>query len=392
MLKRFKDGILNVTNQLANRRNQLSNNRIVQERIDYEEVRAIMATGLGSKILRIKSGYSLNGTIEFKSTEQEEYYREHLERHVRKAAGHMLAFGRGVIVIIESDKAPSEPLSPNIDLGENAHLAVLDGETIVAGNPVLDLRSPRYMKPQTYTARGVVFHPSRIIDFTYVEPAEQDRPMYSYGGISEFQLIRSQLVNDGIVERASATIVEKNSSFFYKVAGFKDSLSDDRDDEVISFYRATEDLRSIHGAGIIDAEDDVISVSQALTNLADVDQITLRRLAMVTGIALPILVGESVKGLNSSGDTEEQSTQDTIENLQFEYLERPIAELFKLFRLDWIGFKDNQGGTPLERLEYESKAIEGAKMLFEMGENHRTYLQDKDIIKQDDLLGLFSET
>lgn len=383
----FRDGLTNIINKLANRRSAVASNQITADKLSGSQMREIFRTGLGSKIARIKTGYALNDTLQFKSDKDQALYEQKLERSVRKAAKLMLGFGRGIILINERGADHSKPAA-SFDLAR-VKLDVFSGDMVTAQDVSRDLSDPRYQRPKTYSVNGATLHHSRVIDFTYVMPAEQDLPSYDFGGVSEFELIYAQMVNDGIVERASGAIVEKNSTLFHKVAGFKDAVRCGDDDALVQYYAKLADLRGIYGDGIIDAEDDVISVAQALTNLADVDQITLRRLALVTGIPLPLLVGESVKGLNSSGTQERQSFQDTIECLQYDYMIDPITQLCAVFGIDGVKFKDNQGGTALERLDYETKAIDNALKLDALGEDYRGYLKDHDIIKDDPWKAMF---
>ena len=140
-----------------------------------------------------------------------------------------------------------------------------------------------------------------MIDFTYVEPVEREAAIYRYGGISEFELIYAQLVNDAIIERAAPAIVEKNSTMFYRVKGFKQAIQDSKEQSMVDYFSKLETARSIYGAGILDLEDDVKTVDQTLANLHEVDQIALKRLAMVTGIPLMMFGGEQPKGLNATG-------------------------------------------------------------------------------------------
>lgn len=389
-LKSFSDGLTNVVNQLINKRQGSRVNQITAERMSDAEMRAMMVTGLGSKILRLKTGYALNDTLNFETVADKSIYDRKLERHVKRASKFMLAFGRGAIVIIENGANHSKPIIGDIDPSK-IRLAVLSGDIIKGQTVSQDLTNPRYMKPETYMARGNTFHHSRVIDFTYVEPAEDDAPVYDYGGVSEFELIRAQIINDGIVERASSVIVEKNSTVFHKIKGFKEALAMGQDEEIIRYYTTLADLRSIYGDGVIDAEDDVVSIAQALTNLSDVDQITLRRLAMVTGIPLSILVGENVQGLNATGDNERSTWQDTVENLQFDYLLEGIQRLCALYGIDNVEFKENQGGTALERINHEKVVIENAKALYDMGEDYITYLHENEVGKKDDFAEMFPD-
>ena len=386
-MSRFTDGLTNIINKLANRRSAVASNIITADVLQSSQLREIYRTGMGSKIVRIKAGYALNDTLQFKSDKDQALYEERLERPVKKSAKFMLGFGRGIILINERGADHSKPAT-SFNL-ERVKLDVFSGDMVTVQDISRDLDDPRYQKPRLYSVNGKNFHYTRVIDFTYFMPVEQDLPSYQFGGVSEFELIHAQMVNDGIVERASGTIVEKNSTLFHKVQGFKDAVRCGDDDALVQYYAKLGDLRSVYGDGLIDSEDDVISVAQALTNLADVDQITLRRLALVTSIPLPILIGESVKGLNSAGTQERQSFQDMTESLQFDYLLEPIQQLCKVFGIDGVKFKENQGGTALERLDFETKAIDNAIKLDALGEDYRPYLKEHDIIKDDPWSAVF---
>jgi hypothetical protein len=388
---RFKDGIINLVNRLANSRAAQATNVIVSNKIDDSQLRAIYRTGLGSKIVRIKTGYALNETLQFASEGDEEVYKARLERAVKKAAKFMLGFGRGVILINERGADHSKAaVGGSFDLAK-IKLDVFSGDMVNAGEVSLDLSSERYQKPMSYMVRGKQFHWTRVIDFTYYMPAELDLPTYNYGGVSEFEMIHTQLINDGIVERASGTILEKNSTLVHKVKDFKKSLACGEDEALIQWYAKVAELRSIYGDLIVDSEDDVVSVAQALTNLDSVDTITLRRLALVTSIPVPLLVGESVQGLNSTGAQERQSFQDMIEGLQYDYLADPITDLCGRVGIDDVRFKENQGGTALERVDFETKVIDNAVKLDALGEDYRDYLIKNDVLKKDAWADLFKK-
>jgi len=379
----FYDGVKNVFNQIVNRRNALSQNIVESNRLDYEQMRAIYNTGLGSKIIRLKSGYSLNDTLQFEGEADESTYNAKLAKSVKLASKYMLGFGRGIIVIHKRGDNLAEPLTKGTDI-DDCKISVFSGDMITPGVVSLDLNNERYMQPTYYMVRGQSIHHTRVIDFSYIKPTEIDLPEYQYGGISEFELIYNQIINDGIVERSSASIIEKNANWVYKIVGFKEALRAKQDDAVIQYFSQVEDMRSMYGAVLIDAEDSAENIAQTLTNLSEVDQISLRRLSMVTGIPLSILVGENVKGLNSSGSSERATFQDMIEGLQSDYLIDQINQLLRIFGMDPAKFKDNQGETALDRIDYDTKATEIAFKLWQMGEDGAKYLNDKGVTQKDD--------
>ena len=387
--KGYVDGVRSIYNDLGNTRSADANNTITSEiRLNTNQMNGIYKSGIGSKILKLKIGNALKETIQFEDEKQEEIYNVRLKYSIKSASKYMMAFGRSIIVLYERGEDLSQPRLKKFNIA-TTELKVFSGDMVSVTDYSLDLMDKRYYKPKHYIIRGCDVHYSRVIDFSYYEPIELDRPVYNFGGISEFELIYKQLLHDSIVERCASTIIEKNATLFYKVEGLKSAMQVGDEDWIKQYFRELENARSIFGAGLLDAKDEAFVVNQSLTNLADVDTITLRRIAMVTGIPLAILVGENVKGLNSSGDNELKIFQDTIENLQEDYLLKPINELMEKLDLEPISFKENQGRTPENRIEFESKAIENANKLYNIGEDHSKYLEEYDITIKDELANSF---
>lgn len=379
----FVDGLTNMFNNLINRRNAINQNEVLSNRVPYATLREISKTGIGNKVVNIKAGHALKNTMQFASTEDKEFYDRKLAAKVKEAVRWMLCFGRGVIIIHGKGDDLKTPLSPGSKDADRLKFSVFSGDMVTAAEVELDLFSERYYLPKYYQVRGSMIHWTRVVDFRYVKPPEMEQPTYFYGGISEFELIHTQLINDGIIERASATIIEKASSFIYKVSGFKDALRAKKDKELVDYFGKIEDMRSIYGAVLIDNEDDATAVNQNLTNLAEVNDNGLRRLALVTGIPIPWLVGENVKGMNAVGENERQIFQDMVESLQSDYLLAPMNQLMHRIGKGQISFKENQGETPSVRVEMESKVIDNALKLWNMGEDHSAYMQKYNVIEVD---------
>ncbi len=386
--KLFTDGITSLNNMLANRRNTQAQNQLTTTRVNYDELRAIYRMGMGSKIIRLKAGIALNDTLQFDSIDDEEYYKDKLQQHVKNAAKFQLSFGRAIIVIHEPGADLSQPMG-NINDWTKVRYHTFSGDMVYISNVNFDLSSPDYFKPKSYGVRGFTIHPSRVVDFKYVEPVEMDAPEYHFGGISEFELIRAELVNDQVIQRAVPAILEKSSTLFYKIKGFKDLLADKEESTLVSYFQSLEDLRSIYGAGIVDGEDTVEVHAQSLTNLSESDMITLRRLAMVTGLPMSWLVGEAASGLNSTGEGDRQVLKQTITSYQSDYLLENINRLMYLHGRGNVSFKDGLLETDLDRMTMQTKAIANALILWQMGEDHSRYLTEHNVITPDEFEDFF---
>lgn len=375
----FNDGILSLNNNLVNKRNILFNSRLISRKLSITELQEAYKTGIVNKIIRLKTSPLLDNTLLFKDSQQKEFYENKLEFPVKETLKFMLGFGRGILVL----HFLGDDLNKPFVLKNKNELIIRSFSGDMISDPVvnLDLNSVNYLKPDFFVVRGFPIHNSRVIDFSYVKPPEYQLPNYFYGGISETELIYNQLVNDGVVERATANIIEKSSNFVYQMLGFKTALQTNNNGELIKYFSALEDLRQIQGAIVIDKEDDVKEVSQNLTNLSDADTITIRRIAMVTGIPVSILIGENVKGLNSSGENEIKTYNDMIRNLQHDYVKNPLNNLFSKLDFEPITFAENQGLTPNDKIIYEQKVLDNALKLQQLGEDFNKYLEDKGIIE-----------
>lgn len=373
----FRDGIKNFVNRLANSRNGRATNGFVSEPLHVQEMKAIYKTGIGNKIVRLKSGFAFDDSITFINDQDAVTFHDKLESECILATQYMLAYGRGVILVHHRGDNLAQPLG-KVD-ADSVILSTFSGDLVTVGNVSRDLQGGRYLKPESFNVEGEMVHHSRVIDFNYIKPPEREAAIYRYGGISEYELIYNQLINDGIIERASSAIVEKSSTFVMKVEGFKDALSAGDESALVEYFANVENIRSMYGSLIMDSADSAESVTQQLSNLDTINEASLRRLAMVTGIPLTYLVGEAVRGLNASGDHERDAMLDMIQQLQKSYLTSPVWRLCDLLGLGVRTWADDQGVTDRDRAEHEAKIIANAKLLWEMGEDHSKYLADRNI-------------
>lgn len=370
----FADGVLSMTNDLINSRNVTNTSTIAIRKATLQELQHVFQTGIARKIIDIKVGRALRDSLNFESDEELSFYNKKLYKYVKTAALFMLGFGRGIIVIRHMGDDLSKPLT-SIN-PKKISLITFSGDMVAATVPVIDLNNPRYMKPESYNVRGVEIHHSRVIDFTYVKPVEDLAPLYEYGGVSEIELIYEQLINDGIVERSSVTGLNKNSIPTIQVEGLKQLAAQKKEGDLLRYFSAMENAASIFGARLIDSKDTITSTQQTLTNLVSADTVSLRRLAMVSRIPVPYLIGESVKGLNSTGTTEKEIFQTMIEQIQEDYLLEPINQLLTVLGMTEAEFKDNQDADPNKRVEFEKTVFENADKLRSLGYDDRKYLED----------------
>jgi len=388
-IKGNTDSVSSLSNQLINQRQAINVNRFEHKKLDRQELKEIFKAGVARRIYQIKAGYALKCEMKFEGgSGDEKFYKNKLAPIIKEVAEFQLGFGRGIIVVGNKGDDLSLPLDDSF-VPATAKLYHFSGDMVSVGEAGRALDGERYYKPISYLVRGHAMHWTRVIDFTYVNPAEDDKPFYQYGGMPEAELIYNQLIADGIIQRSNATIIEKASTIFYKLVGFKNNLRTNQSGAMVAYFATLERLRGIYGAGIMDAEDSVESVSQQINGLKEMDDVSLRRLAMVTGIPVPMLVGENVKGLNSTGDTERQIFNEMLDQYRSDYLIRKINSLMILLGRGEVSFKQNQGYTPNEKAAYDRQVLENALMLQNLGEDSEDYLVKNGIINPQDKMDIF---
>lgn len=378
----FKDGLKSLTNLLANNRSGVNNNKFLSTAVSNDELNSIYKLGIGRKIVNIKSsnifkeGFSAEGKA---GAETLKFIDKKLLKELKKASEYMMAFGRGVIVIIDKNANDSSQPMKSVNLQTVRFKAFSGAKVTVQINSSLNELDERYNEPEFYRIGTQVIHHSRIMDFQYYQPVEDDKSSYNYGGISEFELIYSQLINDSVIERAIPTLVEKISTMFYKIKDFKSKLQQKQEKHLVDYFHRLEKLRSIYGAGLLDAEDDTKTETQNLSGLDSVDTITLRRLSLVTGIPLSWLVGENVKGLNSSGKTEETIFWSMVKNLGNDFILPVLNQKLEFMGLTVVWFNEQYQSTPTEKADYETKVFTNALLVQQLGLDDIAYIKDRGV-------------
>jgi hypothetical protein len=141
---KFIDGIVDLFNSLANTRNATQNNAILSTKIMDNQLNEVYKTGLGNKIVRVKSGYALkSNSINFTNNDDKTFYIAKLEEKVKEAFMWSLVFGRGIVVLNDGTDL-SLPLS---DVNKDQiKFDVFSGDMVSITTAQTDLSHARYYK------------------------------------------------------------------------------------------------------------------------------------------------------------------------------------------------------------------------------------------------------
>lgn len=184
---------------------------------------------------------------------------------------------------------------------------VLDQEA--AANPA----SMDFYEPTYWLVGGQLYHRSHLIVSRYVDPPDILKPSYQYGGIPLTQLILERVYAAERTANEAPMLAEtKRLNIVYtdiaavtaNPGGFETRLA-----QLIGY-------RNNYGAYVADTED---RLEQIETSLADLDNVIMSQYQLVAAVSeIPAtkLLGTSPKGFNATGEFEEGSYYDLLENIQ----------------------------------------------------------------------------
>ena len=184
-----------------------------------------------------------------------------------------------------------------------------------------------FYEPTFWTIGGMKVHKSHLSLTRYSEVSDILKPTYFYGGLPLPQLIYERVYS------AERTANETPLLAMTKRLNILQIDLESAVTNVTSFFNRLAQwakIRDNHGAMVI-GEGEV--VSQIDTNLAGVDDITMTQYQIVAGIAnVPVtkLMGTTPKGFQSTGEFEESSYYDELENIQAETLSPLLDKHYQL--------------------------------------------------------------
>ncbi|MDR0579773.1 MAG: DUF1073 domain-containing protein [Campylobacteraceae bacterium] len=384
--KKIYDGLLNLYNATYNRR-VAANQFIISssERLMPQEAKDYYKTGVGNKIVRkLTNSVYKNGFV-FDNKEQEKIFFKKVFPDIRKATYSMFAYGRGVVVIVENGKRLDEPLGEVNIMNDSVVIRSFDAtvvQPLAKDDRSVDVENNifalDYLRPNKYQINNVLVDKSRVIDFTYVAPPDIELPLYQYGGISLFELIKDEIKNILLGRDGVGSAIHRSSIPVFAVEGLMDEALRGKEQVILKMIEDIMDKATFLNAIAVDKEGVVPStLSQTFTGIKDATDFLFRMVSFVTDIPLSELIGENVRGLNATGDNEVTSWNEGKENIQQNYLINPINRLNVKLGIEQIEFKSPEQIKLKERAEIDAIVLDNAAKMEMLGINPKLYLKGK---------------
>lgn len=263
-------------------------------------------------------GDDLDLDVLAKFQELDKKYR--LAKNLIEYATNTRRFGiRFAIFNVESDDEKYYEKPFNIDgvkPGSYKGISQVDPSWIA---PVLDEQaaanpaSMEFYEPTYWLVGGRLYHYSHLVVTRYVDPPDILKPSYQYGGLPLTQLILERVYAAERTANEAPMLAEtKRLNIIYtdiaavtaNPGGFEERLT-----QLIGY-------RDNYGAYVADTEDRLEQIETSLSDLDDVIMSQYQLVAAVSEVPATKLLGTSPKGFNATGEFEESSYYDLLENIQ----------------------------------------------------------------------------
>jgi phage-related protein (TIGR01555 family) len=257
-------------------------------------------------------------------------------------------FGGAGMILGTGEANPEEPLRPDsVKANGLRYVRVLSRWQLTEGQQRLDPDDPWVDQPDFYTVRAnsgreLKFHPSRVVPFIGQKAPEGSFfPSSSwFWGDPIMQSIGEAVTNADLAQSGFAGLIDRAAVDVFK---FKDLMSivgtQEGEDRINARVAWTSRAKSSHRAMLIDAEDDWQQVQASFAGIPDTMMAFLNVVAGAADIPVTRLLGQSPKGLQSTGEGEERDYKDMIAARQGELLAPALDQVDELLIRSAVGSK-----------------------------------------------------
>lgn len=240
-------------------------------------------------------------------------------------------FGGGALLLGTGDGDPTQPINPDsVKLGGLKYIHVLSRHQLSVGQAVLDLESEWFGQPSYYELgygqggqSGVQIHPSRVVPFIGQKTPEGSHIQSGdwFWGDPIMQSIEDAVKNAGIAQTGFAALIDEAKLDIIKIPGMMAGVGTaEYETRLMNRLGAANAGKSTWRALLIDGEEDW---QQHQVTWAGMPEMMMAYLDIVAGAAdIPMtrLLGQSPRGLQSTGDGEERDYHAMIHARQNELL------------------------------------------------------------------------
>lgn len=294
-------------------------------------------------------------------------------------------FGGAGIVLGTGDGDTGQELRPDsVKQSGLKYAHVMSRWQLSEGQARTDPEDPWYGQPEAYTINGsngqqVKLHPSRVVPFVGQKAPEGGffADASWLWGDPIMQAIKDAVKNADLAQDGFASLIDRAAVDVFK---FKDLMNivgtQEGEDKINRRAAWATQTKSMHRAMLIDTEDEWEQVQASFAGIPETLFAFLQVVCGAADIPATRLLGQSPKGLQSTGDGEERDYHSMVRARQDEMLSPALDRIDELLIRSALGSKPDDiyyEFAPLGMLnekdaaEVEKRAAETVKMYADTG-------------------------
>ena len=275
-------------------------------------------------------------------------------------------FGGSAIIPILDGEELSEPLDiSRIKKDSLKNLVVLDRYKLQASHINRDVFSDNHGNPDFYTvtAGGQQVHHSRVIRFDGKKSTMYQLELENYWGTSLFTRLWEPISDSQTVSQSISNLIFESNVDVYMIKNLKDLVRDGLDDIVKKRLKLTHEMKSIINGIILDADDTYDKKTNNFSNLADLDDRFIYKVAGAIPMPITRLIGREPSGLNASGEGDEKIYNKSLLAIQDNQIRPALDQLDPIIMASSIGevedfdyiFNPTQLASPAQQADIDLK-------------------------------------
>ncbi len=320
-----------------------------------------------------------------KREQVEEVFKEYdIKGKVNIAMKWARAFGGSAIIFMFNDEDPAFPLNvESIKQDSLSNIIVLDRYNIIANEVNRNILDPNFGQPETYyiARTGDVIHHTRMVVFQGYIPTIYEYEKENYWGLSYFNRGLEPVEQSMQVSNNINTSTYEANIDVYRIEGLNSMVAEGQDDLVVKRLQLASEMKSAVNGIALDKQDEYDKKGNTFTDLANIDDRFIQKVAGCWNIPVTRLMGISPAGQNATGESDMLNYYDNVQSVQENELRPLLNKIDALVMASGFGDKEplEYKFLPLKQLTEQEQADVDLKN----GQRDQIYLDGQVITKVD---------
>ncbi|RLC88285.1 MAG: hypothetical protein DRJ03_03290 [Chloroflexi bacterium] len=230
--------------------------------------------------------------------------------------------GAAIVIIIDGDDI-TQPLDiETIRPGSLSNFVVLDRYNAYPDKINRDVLHPNFGMPDDYilARAGVNAHYTRVIRVPGVLTTFRDLEIQQYWGNSVFTRILDPIMDSQSVSNNIASMIYEANVDVYKIKGLNTLVASSNEKKALARIELAHKMKSSINGIALDAEDGYEKKSNVFTQLPEIDDRFLQKVAGASAIPATRLLGTAPAGMNATGESDMRNYYESVgafQNNQF---------------------------------------------------------------------------